>query len=514
MDNNLDSNSLDQDTNKDALGQQNIDDNKDFLGDLQVKPINDLSSNKKTLDIEDDGLILKNINTKDKSSKEFNSGLASSSSTSPSLWIWVVGGFFIIVLLAMTIYFVLTRISFNKALIEFSFDPAEVDIVIDGVFDKQSVDLLSIKLKSGDHIVHVSKDGYLDFEREFYLAPGEEAEMHIELKTIPETELVLDSPASFVWLANNGKTPVYLKPDGSFGAVRLDLDLEDINLFSGNFADIQEVVWSPGEPRAIVKIKGYPHLSNILDNRDVVGRYIPLGESPSQGAAYRNGISTWLFDDARQTSKGWQPVLLNESIRGITFSPDGGQVMYFYETAEGEKSLVIANPDGVEWERIVTQVNLSNPKLKWLNDEQYILVFDDNDDRSKLFDNVSRDFIEIMPDRIKNTAIFDSPDGTKLLYLANIDGNNKLGIWDISSGNRSYVFDEDIKTYVWKTDDEVILAKEDNSLWYWSFNNNRLEPVQFISSLGDMAPKELVYSIINKILYIVEDNRILSLRVN
>lgn len=513
MDNNLDDDSLNQDINKDSLGEQNIDSNKDFLDDLQVKPANDLSNNKKTLDIEDDKLIVENIDTKNRSFKEFDNNL-SSSSTSPSLWIWIVGGIFVIGLLAITIYFVLTRIGFNKALIEFSFNPTEVNIVIDDVFDKQSVDLLSIKLKSGDHIVRVSKDGYLDFEREFYLAPKEEAEMHIELKIIPEAEIVLNGSVFFVWLANNGKTPVYLKSDGSFGALRLDLGLENIKLFDGNFTNIQEVVWSPGEPKAIVKIEGYPHLSNTLDNRDVVGRYIPLGESPAQGTAYRNGISTWLFDDSRQTSNGWQPVLLNESVRNVTFSPDGGQIMYFYETADGEKSLVIANPDGVEWERILTQVNLSNPKLKWLNDEQYVLVFDDNGNKDKLFDNISGDFIDIMPDRIKNTAVLGSPDGTKLLYLANIDGNNKLGVWDIASSSRKYVFDEGIKAYIWKTDDEVILAKEDNSLWYWSFNNNKLEPVQFISSLGDMAPKELAYSMVNKILYVIEDSRIISLQVN
>ena len=511
MDNNLNDDLSNQDIDKNSLGQQNIDNNKDFLDDLQVKPTNDLSNNRKTLDIEDE-LILKGTDTKNNLPKEFDAGLTNSSK-SPSLWIWIVGGVFVIALLAITIYFVLTRISFNKGIIEFSFEPIGVDITIDSAFNKQNVDSLSIKLKSGDHIVHISKDGYLDFEREFYLASKEEAKMHIELKTIPEVEMVLDSSVSFMWLANNGKTPVYLKSDGSFGAVRLDLSLEDIKLFDGKFTNIQEVIWSSGEPKAIVKINGYPNLSNTLDNRDVVGRYIPLGESPNQGAAYRNGTSTWLFDDARQTSKGWQPVLLNESIREVTFSPDGRQIMYFYETADGEKSLVVANSDGVEWERMITQVNLNNPKLNWLNDEQYVLVFDD-DSKDKLFDIISGDFIEIMPDRIKNTTIFGSPDGTKLLYLANVEGNNKLGVWDITSSERSYIFEEDIKAYVWKTDNEVIVAKEDNSLWYWSFYNNKLEPVQFISSLGDMSPKELVYSMVNKILYIIEDGRILSLQVN
>jgi len=331
---------------------------------LQIKPTNDLANNKKTLDIEDDELSLKKSDIKDSISEEFNNDLTNSS-TSSSLWMWVVGGFFVIVLLAITVYFILTRISFNKSLIEFNFDPVGVDISIDGVFNKQNIDSLSIKLKSGDHIIHVFKDGYLDFEKDFYLEPKEAAEMYIELKTIPETELVLDSPVSFMWLANNDKTPVYLKPNGSFGAIRLDLGLEDVKLFDGKFTNIQEVIWSPGEPRAIVKIDGYPNLLNTLDNREVVGRYIPLGESPNQGAAYRNGVSTWLFDNARQTSRGWQPVLLNESIREATFSPDGGQIMYFYETSHGEKSLVVANPDAVERERNKTQENVNNTKLKW-----------------------------------------------------------------------------------------------------------------------------------------------------
>jgi len=461
----------------------------DIDEDLRVKPTPSSQNN-----------VLENPSNLSRPRKSFN-------------WLKIGGGFLIVLLLAATAYYVFNQISFNQGIINFTFDPTGVDIIIDSDFEKEAVDSLIIKLKSGSHNIKVSKDGYLNLEREFYLVPGEDSDLHIELETIPEILQIVEEPVAFEGLANNGKTFVYLDSTGRFKAFSTDLGVGDIGLFAGSFDDVSEVIWSPGDPMAIVKIKGYPNLSSTYDNRNVKGRYIPLGESPEQGAAYRDGFSTWLFDDTRRTATAWKPVLLNESIRGVTFSPNGSQIMYFYETADGEKSLIVSNTDGVDWERVITQLTLGDPKLKWLNDDQYILVFDDTGKSDKLFDNVNKDFVEIMPERVANTKIESSPNGTKILYLANIDGVNRVAIWDIAAGERRFVLDEEATTYTWKADDEIIVSKADGTLWYWSFYNNDIQPVQFISSVGNVQPTNIMYTILAETLYIVEDSRVLTLKV-
>ncbi len=431
-------------------------------------------------------------------------------------WIWVGLGVFVVLLVGFTIYFVLSRISFNKSSINFTFDPSGVDIIIDGKFNKQSVDSLSIKLKAGDHIIQINKEGYLSFEKEFELVPSEDANMHIELKPIPYIELLAEGSMAFAGLIRNGNTMVYMNnADNTFEAASLDTiatDGNDIELFEGNFTNVEQVIWSPGKPRAIVKIKGFPKLANTYDNRDVRGRFIPLGERPTQGLPRNNGISTWLFDDSRRIAQGWQPILLNESIRGISFAPDENRIIYFYETADGEKSLITAHPDGGEWERLITKIDVVNPTLKWLNNDRYVLLIDDGAASDKLFDVVSKDFQEIMPDRISGTSIENSPDGTRILYLANIDESEKLAVWNIAINSREYIFDESVISYVWQTDENVIVAKTDNTLEKWNLNGRKW-PVQFVSSVGDLSPKELFYSRLSKKLFIIEESRILSLDV-
>jgi len=431
-------------------------------------------------------------------------------------WIWIGLGVFVVLLVGFTIYFVLSRISFNKSSISFTFDPPGVDIIINGKFNKQSIDSLSIKLKAGEHIIQVTKEGYLNFEKEFELVPSEDANIHIELKPIPDIELLAEDSVAFAGLIRNGNTIVYMNNAGNtFEAANLDtivIDSNDIKLFEGSFNNVEQVIWSPGKPRAIVKIRGFPKLANTFDNRGVRGRFIPLGERPTQGLPRNNGISTWLFDDSRRIAQGWQPILLNESIRGVSFAPDGSRIIYFYETADGEKSLVTAHPDGGEWERLITKIDVVNPTLKWLNNDRHVLLVDDGAANDKLFDVVSKDFQEIMPDRILGTSIENSPDGTRILYLASIDGSQKLAVWNVAINSREYVFDESVISYVWQTDENVIVARTDNTLEKWNLNGRKW-PVQFVSSVGNLSPKELFYSRLSKKLFIIEESRILSIDV-
>jgi len=431
---------------------------------------------------------------------------------------WVIGlvVVFGLLLLGGTGYFLLGKINFNKGTVKFTFEPTGVNVTIDGKFARKSVGSLSIGLRAGEHIIQATKEGYLDVERNFSVVSGEQSTMEIKLDSIPSAELLAEEPAMFPGLVHNGQVLAYVTPGGEYKAVDI-VSGEPVALFADAvIGGIRNLVWASGAPAAMALLEGMPKLTNMYDNRAVRGRFVPLGERPVQGAARNRGVTTWLFDDARHTAKGWQPVLLNESVGNVAFAPDSSRIIYFYWTADGERSLVVAHPDGGEWERIATQVSLTNPQLLWLNDDRNLVLFDDEQGgKPQLFDLVSKQFSEVMPDRTPNSPLSASPDGTRLAYITDSGAGSKLAVWNVLSGKTEKVFDEDLgtnKSFVWQTDERLIVSKADGSLWYWHLDG-AAKPVQFVSALGQLAPVELLYSRLSQRLIVVEQGRVISLRV-
>ncbi|MBU1083376.1 hypothetical protein KKE14_02990, partial [Patescibacteria group bacterium] len=117
------------------------------------------------------------------------------------------------------------------------------------------------------------------------------------------------------------------------------------------------------------------------------------------------------------------------------------------------------------------------------------------------------------PDRVKNTVVEDSPDGIRLLYVAEDSGNKKLAVWNIIEGVREFVFEGNARAFTWQDDDTAIVAKDDGSFWYWNLND-KLKPVKFVSALGELLPNKLLYSVLLGKLLIIEDHRVIQLSIN
>lgn len=432
-----------------------------------------------------------------------------------SNWIWWVLGVFSLILIAGTVYYVFSLVSFNRATVEFNFNPGGVVLELDD--DKQeNVNSISIKVTAGEHIAVATKEGYLYWEKEFSLLPGEEAKFNIELRPIPAVNVIADVNTDNIDLIRKDELIAYFdKSTGNLKAYNL-LSNEVIPLFSDNyvFSSIEKVIWGPNDVMAIVKIADVWKLNNMFNNTDAKGMYIPLGGTPKQSPALRNGIATWLFDSSRQNTRGFQPILLNESIRDIAFSPGGNEIMYFYEAANGEKSLIRAeNVNGSDWLRIETDVLAKDPSLVWLLDDQYLLLLDDVGYLDRVFDINNRKFKNIMPERVENTSVIGSPDGNKLLYLQNSSVGVRLAVWDILKETAIYAFDQEVVSYTWQSNDVVIVALPNNVFLYWHLGD-KIRPVQFSSSIGDFNPKQMVYSNLNKQLYLFDGNRIIYFEVN
>ena len=429
-------------------------------------------------------------------------------------WVWVIGVVFGLGLIGGTIYFVLTQINFNRGKINFTFDPAGVDVVIDnGNFSKSAVASFSINLKAGDHTIVVTREGYLDLEEEFNVATGEASDMKITLESIPAVELLAEVSVVFPQLIRRDELLAFW--DDSVKSLRAinTTTKELVNLFSVKISNVRKVDWSNEGVAVLLKLSGIWKLSNMQDNRSVPGQYIPLGESPEQAPALNNGVATWLLDGDRQTSAGLQPVLLNESVRDIVFSPSGSQIIYFYQPANGERSIIGAeNTDGRAWTRIVTDIPAENPRLVWLEDDQYLLMLDDAGQPDRLLDILSGELVNVMSDRVSGSLVVGSPEGDRILYVANLGGQTKLAVWKISTGEVEKILDKPVSSFTWKNEDTVIVSLLDNNLWYWDLIKDKQKPVQFTSSFGDFKPQQLLYSALTGKLFILEANRVFNIR--
>ncbi|MFA5967328.1 MAG: PEGA domain-containing protein [Patescibacteria group bacterium] len=422
---------------------------------------------------------------------------------------WVIGAV-VLALLAGTAYVVLPLLDFQRGTLALTFDPGNVRVTIDNKFQKDSVNSLTIKLKAGSHNLLVAKDGYVDFEQDIDLTSKEIITLTVVLHAVPTIEKLIDEPVSWPSITNNGRALAFVNAAGGFEVLEI-ATLTRAPLFKGNFINLKKVVWSTVESNALVRLIGQLRLPNAIDNSNVRGRFIPLGERPAQGALQDNGISAWSFKSTQINAIGWQPILLNGNVRDLSFSPEGDNIIYFYETANGEKSVVLAQADGTEWERLQSGLNFNDPTLTWLNNDRYVLWADDTVGTDKIFDLVEKEFMEIMPDRVKQTFWSNSPEGNRIAYWANVGGMQQLSIWNIAEQKVEKVFDRPISTFTWRSEDQLIVGLPDGSLWRW-YLDGKERPIQFLSAVGQMQINKLLFSaVINKLFIISSDNKVLSL---
>ncbi len=374
-------------------------------------------------------------------------------------------------------------------------------------------EVFSVKVRPGEHKLVASKEGFLDHAEEFKIEGDKPATLAITLLPIPEAKVLLTKKIGPMRFNRDGKEVSYFNPETGTFDTTVTATGETTELFRGSFSNVKSVAWSMVGPAAIVQFEGMPQFENSLDHRSVKGRYVVLGERPEQAPTLSNGTSTWLFDDAFKTSAGWQPVLLSQNIRQFAFASDGSQVVYIYEGADGEYSLVQALPDGLEWERVIRNMpRLSNPVMTWSSDPRYLMIRDD--DKVYVVDMNSKSIEEILQDREKSLDFAVSTTGDKIAYVTGGD-SKKLKTYDLLERTTVDVegFNPDgAKAMAWLDLNSVLIAMQDGTFRKVEIVGGKQSFIPFVgASVGNI--QSIRYSPDGRLLLIVSDGGLYTMAI-
>lgn len=433
-------------------------------------------------------------------------------------WLALAIGALTLVLVFGTGYFLLSSLKFNTGEITLDVNEGGITLAVDGKEVAGAIDSgYVLRVKTGSHQLVLRKDGFLELSRTIEIQRGDKQLVVLQLLPIPSIDSVLSSgDVKFARLNQDGSEISYFDAgDDYFKSIRLE-NKQIVELFRGNFPDTTQVIWAPAAQSALVKLNGKHNFPGMVDNTDLLGRYVVLGERPQQGKPNYNGITTWLFDDERRTASGWTPVWLNESIRQVAFGSGGAETLYIYETADGEYSLVRALPDGQEWERVVTDMPRldSNAVLEWGNDNQHALI--KSDSRLLLVDIVAKTVNEIASDWLVGSDYAISPQGDKLAYVAKVGDQDKLVTYDFISSEVKAVDTVAVSAatkLVWVGDSQVLVAGDNQTFIKVDLDGGDITKIPFVGEEIDFQIQRMEYSQAGRLLMLVTDKGIFTMKM-
>jgi hypothetical protein len=338
---------------------------------------------------------------------------------------------------------------FNKGTLALNVTPREALIVIDGKNYPKKVDY-KIKLPSGDHILEVQLDGYVNYQNKINIKSFKTTTLKIELKSIPVAQKLLDEKMEFigfspdkkylVGLGNAGKTFYRVPLANAADENQKETAQNDQKNTTGDnltsvqtaqpitekaFANIVNVIWNSKKELAILKIKNEKSaIKNTEFYKADVGEGI---------------ITTWLYDFNRYDLKNQESTYLGEDIGDIVWIADGTKIIYFSKT---NKSLYQASPKNAGAELLKNIREISDPTIsiapdgKFLSliprsskyDKNYLYTFDlysktakpltkKGNQKGAIFNNVS--------DKILYSTYSEEPNSNIYTSLSLIDTNGE-----------------------------------------------------------------------------------------
>ena len=125
--------------------------------------------------------------------------------------------------------------------------------------------------------------------------------------------------------------------------------------------------------------------------------------------------------------------ILGRNISGTVLSKNRQKIAYlFFDPTTEEGQISVANPSGSVFKNILP-TRASKLKLDWVSDNQISFYNPDGDDHSLFLLDIENKNLEKVLDSLSGLKISWSPDGSKLLYSHQEEGESKLSLLDLKT---------------------------------------------------------------------------------
>ncbi len=333
--------------------------------------------------------------------------------------------------------------------------PTGVDIQINGKLYKNVIDPLKLDLRTGNYKIKLSKKDYFPKEDLIKIKGFKTLKKTYTLEEKPEIELLLNKEIEFPTLSKD-ESYLYYLPKAGDSFERLDLETfftETISM--PNLAFIHLVLWSPTKDLALILVK-----NNRLYLEAIGSKLVSW--NVSDGA-----LLWWLYNFTGFLIATQNVAQLNPNIKTVSWSPLGDKIIYVYQTEE-EKSLVIANPSGSNYQRIANLEEIDFlPIPLYSPDGEKIALF--GIDKTKLpqdiylFDLINKELKKLTDNGVSWGAKF-SPDSSKILYERFENGKSYLWVMNSDgTDKRNLKVEGELKKTIWFDNKSIITAIKDEA---------------------------------------------------
>ncbi|MBI2589864.1 PD40 domain-containing protein [Candidatus Berkelbacteria bacterium] len=388
--------------------------------------------------------------------------------------IWLLSGL-VLLLIGGVIFFLF----FWKATLSVSPTPAEAQV---SVGDALGIGSLTTKLSPGESKVMVSLLGYLPYTQILELKTNEKRSLEIELRKLPIPQELIGDRIQYLALDAERESLLYLN-GGTKTIERLFLEnlLEPRHdsITPARFGGITEFVWSPNRQLAFFR----------------------EGDALKQYDFHR-------YDLTNQTTKDWPT-----GIGSIDWRPDGEKVAYYYEPGGGEKSLIRANKDNGELERIFNfqSTDISNPTLFWSPDGKKIAILTQ---KLYIFDVFSKSLAELQTNGSVKEARW-LPTSDRLLYQEN---NGRLTVINLENQRTELSLNGSVADCAFFADGSALVhASGSGQIAEFikvAFDNSVQTPYLFDAAITELAPTNLLLAPDEKTLFFTSNGKLYALALD
>jgi len=316
-------------------------------------------------------------------------------------------------------------IFFYKATININVNPNSAQIELAG---NNQMGSLNTKLVPGNYYLRITMPGYVTYEKNLTLGINQKINLNIDLKNQPDAQKVTDFPGKYSTLTEDKSSLLYIASSNNTGYIINNINSNKTApsaITPAVFGGINNLYWAPSKLLAIL--------------------------------ANDNGEKT-LYDFGRYDLLNQEEKKLGTGIGDLSFTKDGNKIIYFNAPGTGEKSLVRANKDNGDIERLIDlrNYNINNPKLRLSTDEKYVMLITD---QIFLIDMYLKTVTQLTQFSSISDATF-TPDSQAIIYERD---NSLTKINFAGNEERSLNINTTLKKTTWNDNYLIYATREANS---------------------------------------------------